>query len=471
MNTLSILYIASELAPLTGNGPFAKEVHYLSSALAELGLDVTVIVPGHRIAQPTAMGLARRLRTLPVPGGVGGAGETFESTVHEGKLAGGRVKVVAPDVPAPLRGNARAAAAAFGRAAVTVAVQSGLQPDAVCAGPGTEIALSLSRAAWSSEGRKPIMLLALRDESDLDAVAEVMPHVDRIVVTSPARAAQVRELPATDPLGRVLAARRDAAQVVHGILGGIDTQVWNPQYDGLDTQKLEASKAEHKRQLKRRLGLRGGAQAPLLALIRPFDDDILTEAAAEELVLCDTLLVVLADAGRDQVACQRFEHLARRGRGVLLAVTSQDELHALEHELLCAADVALFARRHSNTALSELYCMHYGVAPVAPRGAVSDDLLVDFEMRTGTGSGFLFDAGTDKEGQLAAAVERALRAYRQPRAFGVLMERIARFDLSWRTAAIRYTELIVEARRAQQGLHATPVAPAQGTLGAAPGTP
>jgi starch synthase len=442
MNTLCILHVASELAPLTGNGLLAREVSYLSSAMAELGLDVTVAVPGHRIPAPTSVGLARLLRPLLVPG-TGGAIDAFESTVHEGKLAGGRVKVLAPDVPAALRHDAQLGARAFCHAAVTAAVQAGLRPDAVFVGPGTELAASMARVAWSGE-QTPVTLLALRDQSDMPAMTEVMRHVDLVVASSPSRAAQVRALPATDPLARVLEPRRDA---IHGILGGIDTVAWNPQHDGLDTRDLEVGKAEHKRRLKRRLGLRGGAQAALLALVGPFDDDILTEAAAEELALCDTLLVVLADAERDRAACERFQHLARRGRGVLLAVTSQDELHGLEHELLCAADIALFASRHPNTALSELHSMHYGAAPVAPRGPVYSDLLTDFEMRTGTGSGFLFDTGVDKQGSLATAVDRALRVYRHPGAFKVLIERAAGFDLSWRTAAIRHTELIVETRR------------------------
>ncbi len=140
MNTLCILYVASELAPLTSDGPFAKEVHYLSRALAELGLDVTVAVPGHRIPEPTTQGLARRLKPLLVPSSTaGGAGNGFESTVHEGKLAGGRVKILAVDVPVGLRHDAGQSTQAFCHAAVTAAVHGGLQPDAVLAGPGTEL--------------------------------------------------------------------------------------------------------------------------------------------------------------------------------------------------------------------------------------------------------------------------------------------------------------------------------------------
>jgi starch synthase len=445
MNTLCILYVASELAPLTSDGPFAKEVHYLTRGLAELGLDVTVAVPGHQIPAPTTQGLARRLKPLHVPSGAaGGAGNAFESTVHEGKLADGRVKILAVDVPGVVRHDARQSMQAFCRAAITAAQHGGLQPDAVLAGPGTELALQLARATWGGDGRRPVTVLALREGSRPDTLAEVMPHVDRIVVPSPSAAARVRALPATDALGRVLDPRREA---IHGILGGIDMISWNPQQDRVDTQNLAASKAEHKRQLKRRLGLRGGAHAPLLALVGPFDADILTGPAAEELVLCDTSIVVLADAERDRATCQRFEQLARRGHVVVHAAASPAELHAFERELLCAADLALYAHRHPDTAVCELHAMHYGVAPIAPLGPVYGDLLSDFEMRTGTGSGFLFDA--EKPGQLAAAVDRALRVYRQPRAFQVLTERAASFDLSWRTPAVRYAEILLEVRRAQ----------------------
>lgn len=470
MNTLCILYVASELAPLTSDGSFAKEVHYLTRALAELGLDVTVAVPGHRIPEPTTLGLARRLKPLLVPGSAAGAGDAFESTVHEGKLADGRVKILAVDVPVAARHDARQSMQAFCRAAVTAAQHGGLQPDAVLAGPGTELALQLARTTWAGDGRRPVTLLALREGSSPDTLAEVMAHVDHIVVPSPSSAAQVRARPATDPLGRVLEPRRDA---VHGVLGGIDAITWNPQQDRLDTRSLDASKAEHKRQLKRRLGLRGGAHAPLLALVGPFDADILTAPAAEELVLCDTLIVVLADAERDGATCQHLEQLARRGHVVVHTAGSPQELHAFEHELLCAADIALYARRHRDTAICELHAMHYGVAPVAPHGPVYGDLLSDFEMRTGTGSGFLFDA--KKAGQLAAAVDRALRVYRQPRAFQVLTERAASFDLSWRTSAARYTEIILAARRAQPG-HRAPTPAAGETaaerapLAGAPGT-
>ncbi len=57
-------------------------------------------------------------------------------------LAGGRGQILAVDVPVRLRHDARQSTQAFCHAAVTAAVHGGLKPDAVLAGPGTELRLS-----------------------------------------------------------------------------------------------------------------------------------------------------------------------------------------------------------------------------------------------------------------------------------------------------------------------------------------
>lgn len=448
MKAFRVFYVASDLAPLTGSGDFAKEVHFLSRAMAGLDMDVAVAVPGYRATTPTAFGIARRLTPLLV----NTANAPFESTVHEGNLAGGRVKVFVLDVPgknesAPTQQPATLTVAqkdAFCRAAVTLAAQEEHRPDVIIAGPGTEAVLAMARQQLGA--RAPITVFALRNLDDHMGLAEALPHADRIVVSSPTLAASLRQLPESDPLGRLLAPVRNA---IHGIVSGIDSVTWNPHHDRLVVNDIAASKAEHKRELKRRLGLRGGSRAPLIALIGPFDDRMLTDRAARDLDQSNALLVVLASAQRDRAACERFADLARHGRGVLRKTANLHELSALEHELLCAADFCVFARGASHTAPFELYPMHYGVVPIAPSTSGFADVLVEFDARTATGSGFLFDPAA--EGQLGAAVARALRAHGQPQSFSALVERVTHFDLSWRTTAQRYADMVHQLLREREG--------------------
>lgn len=442
MKALRVLYVASDLAPLTGNGHFAKEVHFLTRAMASLGLDISVAVPGHRADTPTAFGIARRLTPLLV----NTANAPFEATVHEGNLAGGRVKVFVLDLPGQDESkdsttrpgiHTEALTDAFCRAALALAAQEGLHPDVICAGPGTEPVLALAKASAGPDQRPPQTIYALRDLDDHAAVAAAVPHADHVVVSSPTLAATLRALPDSDPLGRLLAPVRS---VIHGIVPGIDSVTWNPQYDRMAAAEVRADKAARKRQLKQRLDLRGGAQMPLIALIGPFDDQVLTEPALRALTESNALVVLLGDAERDGNACHRIESLMRPGHGAIQLGHGEQELLALEQELLGAADFAMFARAFSLTAPCELYPMHYGVVPIAPALAGYTDLLVEFDRRTATGSGFLFDPA--EETQAGAAIARALRAYHQPESFAVLVERLIRFDLSWRTSAVRYSDLI-----------------------------
>ena len=454
MKAFRVFYVASDLAPLTGSGDFAKEVHFLSRAMAGLDMDVTVAVPGYRATTPTAFGIARRLTPLMV----NTANAPFESTVHEGNLAGGRVKVFVLDVPGKSEGlPAQQPAAltvaqkdAFCRAAIALAGQEEHRPDVIIAGPGTEPVLAMAKEQLGADpdprARAPVTVFALRDLDVQMGLAEALPHADRIVVSSPTLAASLRQRPERDPLGRLLAPVRDA---VHGIISGIDSVTWNPQHDRLAVSDIAASKAEHKRELKRRLGLRGGSQAPLIALIGPFDARMLTDKAARDLDESNALLVVLASAQRDRAACERFADLARHGRGVLRKTANLHELAALEHELLCAADFCVFARGASPTAPLELYSMHYGVVPIAPSTTGFADVLVEFDARTATGSGFLFDPA--KEGQIGAAVARALHAYRQSQSFSTLVERVTHFDLSWRTTAQRYADMVRQVLHERDG--------------------
>ena len=465
MKTFCSLYIASDVAPLTGSGAIAKEVHSLCRAMAEAGVELTLAIPGRRLADPAGSGLARRLDTVRIAAAASGAGDAFEATVHEGKLADGRVKVLAIDLPSSVPEDG--AREAFCRAVVTLVAASGAVPSLVCVEPETAPALAMAKAQLRRGERAPVTLLALRDGDAAAKVldADTLALADHLMLPSAAAAKAWRAGSVADGFAELLAAaneRREGEAIgITGSVGGIDAVSWSPAKSGLDLSALSASKAEHKRALKRELGVGGGAGAPLMALIGPFSDEMLSDEVVAQLAAEDVLLVVLALSERDRELAARFDTAMRRGRGAVQVVDDEAAFAAFERKLLCAADLALFGRAHGASALSELHCLRYGVAPVAPRQGGFADLLVDFDARTTTGSGFLFDpaaAGPAAEGGLLAAVRRALRAYHQPQAFVALRERAAHFDLGWRAAARRYADLIPVPSRARPAGAETPAA-------------
>ncbi|GAB4532460.1 MAG: glycogen synthase GlgA [Haliangiales bacterium] len=452
MKPYRIFYVASQLAPLTGDDALATETQLLVRALAECGADVMVAVPGTQVPNPTKFGLARRLDPVAVPGT--GEHAAFESTIHEGKLGDGRVKILAIDLPAVLEEDPTQASEGFCRAAVTIAHDLGLRPDAVIVGPGSEAALPLARAHMTRPqppthqlahggDQAPITLYALRERDDLEAIASAVEHADWVVASSPTDAAALAARPDDDPLGGALGAAR--AKVV-GATPGIDSQSWDPRLDGLSYENPAESKAKHKHALQRELGLRS-AQSPLLMAVGPFDDELVPPALWQALMQSRNQVIIAADAVRDASFCRRVEPLLQSGRGVIYQAANSAALRAFEHRVLPGADFVLYPHAHSTSAPCQLHAMQYGTVPIAPRLATYADLLVDFDVRTCTGSGFLFTPGDGDS--FAVALKQALRTYRDPEALSTLRQRIATFDLSWRGAAMRYLEFIRTSLRAR----------------------
>jgi starch synthase len=448
MKSLRVLYIAAELSPLTGDGPRARENHYLPRALAELGVNVTVALPGHAVSDPSRLGLARRLSPLSIPGDAG----PREVIVYEGSSAGGRVNMLVLDWASDTQAGGDPDGAAFCRAALDLARARDWWPDVVMAGHGTEPALALAKAATQPSGDGPPATVFLLRSLEEDApVREALAHADRIVVASSSWAEALLQRIEENPKSRapgvkLLAAMRDR---VRGVTAGVDSIAWNPRRDStlaaVFSRDPQAGKAQHKQELVAELGLRArGGSPPLIAVLGPLDPNIITFGVANSLAQCNAHLAVLAHAERDAASLRHLQRLLHQSP-TRVAIRTFDDAgphHAFERRLLAAADFALIAHEFSPAVLNELYCTRYGVVPIAPNtGSFADDV-VEFDALTATGSGFLFAPG-DSE-QLLAAVHRALHAHHKQEGFAVLMNRVMSLDLSWKTAAQRYVNILVD---------------------------
>ncbi len=456
MKPLRVLCVSEELAPLTGTSDFAREIHFLSRAMSDVGAALTMITPGYRVQDPSAFGLAQRLDSLIVH-----ADDTqLELTVYEGTLAGGKVAVYVVSFADEDDAASAPPRETFARAALALAEELALAPDVVCACPGSQIVLDMvgETVSAAESAAKPTRLFIVRDMDDPPSLEGALPHSDIVTVASPGLAKELRAIasetspPKDSVLSPLLASARDN---IYGVVAGIDPVEWNPARDGLDMDDIVASKLAHKRALKRKLGLRGGAQAPLTTLVGPFEDDILTDAVIGELLTCDTAFVLVASDERDTQICERVARAARRDRVAVRTFDSAEQLRKFHRTLLCAADFAIFAHRYRHNCPSELFCMPYGVAPIAPRSPGYEDVITEFERHTCTGSGFLFSiASPGQTGEpahggtppLVAALERAMHVFNAPDAMANLIQRLATFDLSWRTTAARYLDIIERVR-------------------------
>jgi len=86
-----------------------------------------------------------------------------------------------------------------------------------------------------------------------------------------------------------------------------------------------------------------------------------------------------------------------------------------------------------------MYSMRYGTVPIVRATGGLDDTVEQFEPRSGTGTGFKFDA---YKGQaLLEKIREALYFYSRPEIWKTIQRNGMLIDNSWAAAARKYVEL------------------------------
>jgi starch synthase len=471
---LRILHVASEVAPFSKTGGLGDVASALPMALAELGVETTVISPRYDDVDPAAFGLARRLRTLPIRMGT----SSLEVVLHEGTSRGVRWCLVehAPSFDRDgLYGNAAGDfpdnAVRFGvlcRAALAWADREGgvdlvhahdWQAALACfdlarrPAPRPQSVLTIHNLAY--QGTAPAATIdalglgwdAFTPEGvefygQLSLLKAGIVAADRLTTVSPRYAREIR----TPELGCGLdGLLRANAGKLSGILNGIDSLVWDPARDRFTAANYSledlSGKRACKRALQAQLGLPVRPEVPLVGVVSRLAEqkgsELLLEAAPK-LAPLDLQLGILGD-GDAAIGARLTDLAARHPRWIAVRIGYND---ALAHAIYAGADLFAMPSRFEPCGLGQLYALRYGTAPVVRATGGLDDTVVDWDARTRTGTGFRFEPYTPEA--LAGALARAVATYRDPMQFAWLVRSAMRQDFSWRASARRYLSLYRE---------------------------
>ena len=274
---------------------------------------------------------------------------------------------------------------------------------------------------------------------------------DRIVTVSPGYAREILTPEGGCGLDGLLRYRADR---LHGILNGIDTEVWDPARDPAlvapyDAERLDR-KSLNRQALRAELGLAQDAGGALLGVVGRLTDqkglDLL-------LALVDDLCaqgVQIALLGSGDAALEAgWRAAAARHRGRCAAVIGFDE--PLAHRIEAGADLFVMPSRFEPCGLNQLYSLRYGTPPVVRRTGGLADSVIDADEAAaggGQGTGFVFDAPQPQA--LADALQRALAAFAQPLRWRAIQRAGMRQDLGWHRAAEAYCRLMRAALQARQ---------------------
>jgi starch synthase len=464
-----VLFATSELAPLIKTGGLADVSAGLPAALAELGCDIRVVMPGygavlgdvaggrtlHRIRlEPydvqivetvTASGLPLLLVCCaPLFGRAGdpyldAAGRDWHDNADRFELLARAIVWLSMHDPAwrpnvlHLNDWQTALAGALlapsrDRPAIVFGIHNlsyqGLFDHE------TFHRLRLPPALWSYE--------ALEFHGRLSFIKGGLAFADALVTVSPTYAREIQTTEFGCGLDGLLRHRSDR---LHGILNGIDTRLWDPATDPhiaarYDVERLD-TKVRNKTALQRQLGLTPGPQ-PLFAMIARLVPqkgiDLVLEAVPALLDL-EAQLVVLGSG--DANWQQALLDTAARHPGRIVYDCSRNE--RLAHLIEAGADLFLMPSRFEPCGLNQMYSMRYGTVPIARRTGGLADTVTPVHDGLARGTGFLFDDPTSPA--LVSAVREALHFYRKPEAWRRIQTNGMLCNFSWHASAESYLML------------------------------
>ena len=399
MSNLNILYLSAEVAPFAKSGGLGDIGGSLPKALEAMGNDVRVVMPAYQAIENGYEGVVPLSGTLQVPV----RGGTVQAGVFQGHL---------PDSNVPVYFIAHKALfnrpklygydddpyrfAFFSRAAMELAVALDWKPDLIHAHDwhtapaitwlatagqhhphfrGTPSVFTIhnlahqGRTTWDIFDYLGIQTHALTEEAygEVNFMARGIYHATMVNTVSPTYAHEIMGQTYGAGLDGLL---RHRAYDVHGILNGLDYDIWNPETDPRLVKTYSAGAMEdrivNKRALQKRSGLPQRDDVPLIALISRLDWQKGLDITGEVIhrlmngYAGEAQFVVLG-TGADEYE-QMFDRMAQYHSKKMTAYLDYNAGFA--PQIYAGSDMFIMPSRFEPCGLGQLIAMRYGSVPI-----------------------------------------------------------------------------------------------------------
>ncbi|MBQ6468440.1 MAG: glycogen synthase [Lachnospiraceae bacterium] len=242
---------------------------------------------------------------------------------------------------------------------------------------------------------------------------------------------------------------RAHAYRLHGIVNGIDVDLWNSKTDKLleepyDEKDVIVKKRENKRALQERLGLEVDDGKIVLGLISRLTDQKgldLVNSIFSEFLDGNTQVVILGTG--DPRYEDSFRYYESVNKGTVCSYIAYDE--SLAHQIYAGADALLVPSLFEPCGLTQLIAMRYGTVPIVRETGGLKDTVIPYNEFTNEGNGFTFDRY--EAGLLLDAVIRAKTVFFTARdRWDEMVVRNMKKDVSWENSAKQYRALYMMLR-------------------------
>lgn len=231
-----------------------------------------------------------------------------------------------------------------------------------------------------------------------------------------------------------------------GILNGIDYFRFNPMTDKYlvvpyDEDSLD-KKYENKEFLQRQFGLPRKSNVPLFGvasrLVGHKGFDLMSRVIKVLLKL--PVQIVVVGSGEKQYV-KLFEKLAKRNPKQLAAHLEFNE--EVANWIYAGSDMFLMPSKFEPCGLAQLIALRYGSVPIVHSVGGLADTIVDFDIVTRQGNGFVFD--DYDELSFYGAIVRALEHYKNKEVWMPLVKKVMHERFSWENSVDSYENIYEKA--------------------------
>lgn len=475
---MRVLFATSEVFPLIKTGGLADVSGSLPTALQNLGVDIRILVPGYPAVLKQLVNLqpVASLSNLPV---------IEHAELMMGMISETKVNVLVIKAPGIYERDGGPYVDAngqewldnpvrFGILSKVAAIISGpnspipdWQPDIVhcndwqtgltpaymklvehtqaksiislhnmafqgCYAPGWLSTLALPHTNFAVEG--------FEYHGQLSFLKAGIFYADAITTVSPSYAKEIQTAEFGFGLEGLLSKRGNELK---GILNGIETDEWNPEFDLHLIKTYSANKLAGKKLVKsalqERLGLQIDASAPLLGVVSRLTHqkglDMLVPIM-QELVDSNCQLALLGSG--ESTLENAFRQLANNNPNKVSVTIGYNE--PLSHQIMAGCDMFIMPSRFEPCGLNQLYGLAYGTPPIVNATGGLADSVIDTNIVTfknKTANGFIMSEASPTS--LLSCIKQALNvfnndesAWRQIQKNGMLQ------NLSWDKSALEY---------------------------------
>ncbi|MBN1977177.1 MAG: glycogen synthase [Anaerolineae bacterium] len=473
---LRILFLAAEAVPLAKVGGLADVAGALPKAIRALGHDVRLMIPRYGTIRSDQFHLEKVGEPFPIPLGPG------REHVH-------LTKTVLDELPVYLIWNEQYFSsrdrvygfeddaqrfAVFGRAALAALKPLDWQPDVIHANDWhtgivptwldtdgrrdpfyRDIATLFTIHNLTYQGITGRLILTfaqmeylkhldIEQPGTVNWMAQGIAHADLINTVSKQYAKEILMPDIGMGLAPLLKERKNR---LFGVLNGIDYDEWNPATDphiphhfGVETLD---QRAVNKAALQQQARLQVHPDVPLIGMVSRLDHvkgmDLM-EPVLEWLLGENKAQFVLLGTGHEGYH-EMFERVQARYPERIRAFLKFDDV--LARRIYAGADMFLMPSAIEPCGLGQMIAMHYGCVPVVRATGGLADTVPNYTTRNRKGLGFAFAKYTPEA--CISALNRALKAYHDKKAWRKIQQRGMEADFSWSSSAQEYVELYQKA--------------------------